>query len=188
MDRPTALALLGAQCAATVYPLLDSTALGLLLDATAAWTIWLPSTTYVPGDQVLPTVRNGHVYRAIVNQLYGTIGAPGISGAVEPIWPLYTNPDSRTGLTRPYWDGYSGGGRNYTVAMVADNTVIWQEAGPDSDNQWDLRLATYNGWIQKAGLASADYAVGIDRDKFSRDQVIAHCLLMAQRYQPTGIF
>lgn len=187
MDRPTALALLGAQCAATVYPTLDPTELGNLLDATSRWTVWAPTTPYAHGTIVIPTVRNGHSYRAIVNQQYSATPA-GVSAATEPIWPLFASPDSKVGVTRPYWSGYDQMSGNYSLSMVTDGTVVWQDAEPDSDTQWDLRLAAYNGWLQKMAKASADYDVGVDRDKYSRGQVVTHCLQMAQKYAPTGVF
>lgn len=187
MDRTAALALLGAQCAATVYPTLDSTALGTLLDNAARFTVWAPSTAYSHGALVIPTVRNGHVYRAIVNQQYSASPA-GVSAAAEPIWPLFSSPDSRVGVTRPYWSGYDQVSGNYSLSMVTDGTVVWADAGPDSDTAWDLRAATYAGWLQKAGKASADYDTGIDKDRYGRGQVITHCIAMAARYLPTGIF
>lgn len=186
MDQSAALAQLGAQCAATVYPTLSRVDLVLLLNAVAKFKLWMPNTTYAHGDVVIPTVRNGHTYRAIVNQQYSATPA-GVTDAVEPIWPLFSSPDSRVGVTRPYWSGYDQQSGNYSLSMVTDGTIVWQDAGADSAQQWDLRRATYNAWLQKAGLASADYAVGIDRDKYGRDQVIAHCMQMARSYAPTGI-
>lgn len=188
MDRPTAMARLAARCAAAAYPTLDSVALGLLLDETARYTVWAPVTSYQHGTVVQPTVRNGHLYRAIVSQQYSAAPA-GVSAAAEPIWPLYATPDSKVGVTRPYWSGYDQASGNYSLSMVADNTIVWQEAGPDSADPWDLRAAIYNGWLQKAGMASADYDVQADgKDRYSRSQVIAQCERMARKYLPTGVF
>lgn len=176
MDRAAALALLTAQCAAAVYPLMSATELGALLDATTGFTVWTPGTAYVYGQVVQPTVRIGHLYRVIV---------AGTSGPTEPDWPPYTSPDNRIGVTRPFWHNAPA---VYTSGLVQDQDIVWEEAGADSATAYDVRTATYQAWLAKAGKATADYTVAIDRDKYERGQVAQNCLMMAQRYAPLGIF
>lgn len=186
MDANGALAQLTADCAAGVYPTLNVAELGALLDAATRWTVWAPSTTYAHGARVIPTVRNGHVYQAIVNQQYSATPA-GVSDVTEPIWPLFSSPDSKVGITRPYWSGYDQMSGNYSLSMVTDGTIVWQDAGPDGDTPWDVRLATYRAWLQKAGKASADFDFTTNVSKFTREQVVTHCMSMARIYAPTGI-
>jgi hypothetical protein len=173
--RDDAIALLSLQCAATTYPTLDETALGVLIDGVARYTTWAPNQAYSYGDVVVPTVRNGHLYQC---EYAGT------SSGTEPAWPLYTSPDSRVAVTRPYWHGYVG---PMPGSMVTDGPVVWIEHGPDTASPYDVRLATYKAWLQKVALASADYDLQLDRDRYSRSQVAERCLDMANRFVPTGI-
>lgn len=176
MDRQTAITLVTAQCQASIYPLLSSTEIGTLVDATAGFVTWQASTSYAYGTVTQPTVRNGHLYKCIVG---------GTSGTTEPFWPLYTAPDLRVGLTQPHWHGFQG---MPPRSEVSDGTVLWLEFGPDTNGAYNARLATYNGWMQKAAKASADYDVSVDQDRLYRSQVYQNCLMMAARYAPSGIF
>ncbi len=186
MTREEALILLKAQCAATVYPVLSDQDIADLLDATLKWTIWAPTTAYEHGTIVLPTVRNGHVYRAIVNQQYSATPA-GVSAATEPIWPIFSSPDSRVGVTRPYWAGYDQQSGNYSLSMVTDGTVVWQDAGPDAADPYGVRLATYAAILRKIALATADYDVSTDGKSFKRSQVLTNLQALACRFAPTSI-
>jgi hypothetical protein len=174
-DRDNAIALVTAQCQATVYPTLDTTEVGNLVDASLGFTVWVLSTVYSYDDVVRPTKRNGHLFRVIVG---------GISSATaEPAWPLFTAPDLRPGLTRAHWYGFTG---PVPGSEVTDGTVVWIEAGPDDSTAFDAREATRQAWLMKAAKASADYDTRIDKDDYSRGQVIATCERMAVHYAPVG--
>jgi hypothetical protein len=179
MDRVSAVTLLGAQCAATVYPTLSGNDLNALLDEIAGSQRWRPTTPYAYGDVIVPTVRNGHAYRCIV---------AGTSDATEPAWPLYTTPDDRTGTTRPFWHGGLG---PYPGSQVGDGaTLLWMEDGPDPGADFtraQVKRATYNAWLRKAAAASADYDGTVGKNTYQRSQVYQHCLDMAQRYVPVAI-
>jgi hypothetical protein len=179
VDRTSALTLLGAQCAAAIYPTLSDDDLGTLLDGVAGVPVWAAATAYNYGDVVVPTVRNGHRYRCIV---------AGTSNASEPAWPLYTTPDDRTGTTRPFWHGGMG---PYPGSQVGDGaTLIWLEEGPDPGADFSraqVKRATFRAWLQKAAAASADYDGTVGKNEYLRSQVYQHCLDMAQRYVPISI-
>jgi hypothetical protein len=151
--------------------------IGAILDAQIEWDTWQPNTAYSYGDVVRPTVGNGHLYQCIV---------AGTSSDVEPTWPLYTAPDNKVAVTRPHWHGFYG---PYPGSQVTDSdTLIWIEAGFDVRAQYNVKRATYEAWQQKAAKASADYDVVVDKDKMDRSQVMANCLVMAERYRPIGGF
>jgi hypothetical protein len=174
MDRTTAFNLVRAQCAADTYPTLSTDEINTIIDAQGTYTTWAPSTAYSYGALVVPTVGNGHLYRAIV---------AGTSDTVEPFWPLYSTSDDRVGLTRPYYRGF---GTVY-LSQVGDGDIEWEEAGPVHE-MWDIRTASRNAWLLKAAKASADFDTTLDSNTYSRSQVIDHCLTMADRLAPTGIF
>ena len=187
MDRPAAFTQLKLRCAADTDPALSTEELTAILDATLRWSIWAPNTLYAFGALVIPTVRNGHTYKAVVNQQF-TPQPEGVSGPVEPIWPLYINPDRHISETRPYWGGFGGPLGHYAVAQVTDNAIIWQEAGPDDADPYDLRKAVYDAWLLKAGKASAHITATFGPDKTWANLVFDHCMLMAHRNAPSGIY
>jgi hypothetical protein len=178
MDRDTALALLSAQCAADTYPTLTTDELGTILDATVDATTWQPDTTYIYGQKVRPTTRNGHLYQCIV---------AGTSDATEPsVWPAYTTPDPRPGVTVPHWYGFINPIPGFT--QVGDGSVVWIECGFDGNTIYNLQDATYAAWLRKAAKASADYDVTVNAGSaFKRQQVVASCLAMAKQFRPTRI-
>lgn len=126
---------------------------------------WQPSTIYqaapasfgpldalpVNAQRVVPVTFNGHVYATTV---------AGISGTVEPVWPITPS------------------------ATIVDGTVTWQEAGAYLwSGTWSLAFAAATGWRWKAGKVSDQYTVGLGTgDTFAREQLMAHCLQMADRY------
>jgi hypothetical protein len=176
MDRDSAILLVKAQAAWDTYPTLDEGEVDALVDATVGYTTWTPATPYTYGKIVQPTVRNGHQYRCIV---------AGTSLDTEPVWPLYTAPDDRLGLTRPSWHGFTG---LYPGSQVSDGeTLVWIECGPDQDGGYDARTATWRAWLQKGAKASADYDGTVGKNTYNRSQVHQHCLAMARIYRPVRI-
>lgn len=139
-----------------VEPALDeATDLEPLLDAVQRASIWAVSTAYVYGDVVMPTTRNGHRYKCIV---------AGTSGTTEPTWLKSTAAQQTDGTSSP--------------------ALTWQEDGPDYSNVFDVRLASHNAWVMKAGKVSelTDYWIG--QQRVSEDQLFTHCMKMADRFAP----
>ena len=88
--------------------------------------VWEPSTDYVVGDVIQPTVRNGRWYRCCV---------AGTSSATEPTWPRY-----------PYGYYYFGSG---------STEPKFDDAGPDWNGRlYDIRGAIHDAWSLKASKAS----------------------------------
>lgn len=172
MDFNDAVVLLGDQCASTTYPELSDGDLQRILTSELRYVPWEAATAYDYGAVVIPTVNNGHIYRAIQG---------GTTAALEPTWPLYTASDSRVGTTRPNWAGDIPG------SQVTDGTVIWVEAGPITVTPWDINRASFRAWRQKAAKATGDTDFRAGQLSVSQSQVVKNCLAMAMQYAPTTI-
>jgi hypothetical protein len=83
----------------------------------------------------------------------------GTTAAVEPTWP-----------TR---DG----------ARVTDNTVTWEEAGPDYENVFDIRAAAHEAWLIKEAKAVELFDGGDQK----LSQIAERCREKAQAFSPVKI-
>lgn len=81
-----------------------------------------------------------------------------------------------TGATEPSWPTRGG-------AKVADGGVIWEEAGADFDNVFDIRAAAHRAWLMKAAKASELF----DSGRESLSQIGERCREMAQSFNPIGL-
>lgn len=63
------------------------------------------------------------------------------------------------------------------TGLLADFKIVYRV--PDL---WDLDAAAAEGWRWKAGKVTDRFDFQSDVSNFSRDQVIQHCLAMADRY------
>jgi hypothetical protein len=88
----------------------------------------------------------------------------GTSGSVEPQWPS------------PY--GLDVGGWH-----VVDNAVTWVYQGTAWLGSFGLDAAAAAAWRIKAGKAASRFGFMTDGQQFSRNQVHAMCLAMAQTYE-----
>ena len=88
--------------------------------------------------------------------------------------------DGMTDTTQPTWPTRRDG-------RVSDGTAMWQEAGPQYAEQWDLQRAAHWGWMHKAAMIAGDYNFSVDGQSFSRDQAVEHCLAMAAQFAPVVI-
>lgn len=111
-------------------PTISATELEEILLKHKRATTWAAATAYAVGDVILPTVRTGHRYRAVVG---------GTSGATEPY----------TGSNR--WPTHEGA----TVEEGSSSPKLkWQEDGLEYANIYDVRAAAYECWDLKAKKAS----------------------------------
>ena len=78
LSRLQAIKQLSDMCSATLYPELDNNQLGNLIDQHKKFRSWEPSTPYVVGDMIVPTIPNGRVYQCII---------AGTSTTTEPTFP-----------------------------------------------------------------------------------------------------
>lgn len=78
-DRTVAMQQLIGAVQPETAPTLNEEELGEILDQCLRATYWLPSETHRHGAAVMPSVFNGHRYRA---------DKSGVSASTEPNWPL----------------------------------------------------------------------------------------------------
>lgn len=159
MTRAQALAELRNRCAADTDPALSNADLSALLDGAGLAVAWAAETDYAVGARVVTTGRNGRLYRCIQS---------GESDTTEPDW----GPDPDT----------------FRGQLVLEGTgVMWQDEGPAPPDLWDLDAAAAAGWRWKAARCSDRTYFATNGQMFSRQQVHAQCLAMADRYAPIVI-
>lgn len=88
--------------------------------------------------------------------------AAGTSGITAPTWNVREN--SRTS------DG---------------DALVWLECETDFDGSvYDTRTAIHELWLFKAGMASSQFDISIDQQKWNRSQIYDHCMEMARSFAP----
>ena len=120
-DRVTALTLLTEYLQPAVAPTLTTTAssgeVDVILDRNKRASTWTAGAAYFVNDVVLPTVRNGHRYRAIVSGVSAATTQSGVQYVIVTAGGSYT---SVPGVT---FSGGGGAGAAGT-AIVANGMVV----------------------------------------------------------------
>jgi len=148
-------------CSAEFYPQLSSDDLLRIVDGSVRGSTHAVATAYAVGDRVVPATPNGRLYRAV---------RAGTSAATAPDW-----------ATEP--------GLQYTGQRYSDgDDLLWEDDGPAPVEMYDLKLAAQRAWLEKAGRAAADMAVSDQNKSVQLQQVHQHCLEMATRYRPMGVW
>lgn len=164
MDAATAETLLKAMVDWTSDPALDQSVITSLLAFAAVGddygnrpTNVATATAWSTGTVLVGKVisEGGRYWRCIV---------PGATGAVEPTWPALA--------------GMSPGS-----AQVSDGSVTWLDQGNTWAPSYVLDAAVAMGWRIKAAKAASRFAFMTDGQQFSRQQLIAHCLMLATAYE-----
>lgn len=78
-----------------------------------------------------------------------------------------------TAATEPTWP-------TRDAATITDGTVIWEEAGADYENVFDIRAAASQAWTLKQAKASQLF----DMPGQSLSQITDHCKQMAEAFEP----
>lgn len=147
-------------CSSDSYPALTSDDLLRIVDSCQRVSVHIVSTAYQVGDMVIPSTPNGRQYRCI---------RAGTSSSTAPTW-----------IAEP--------SLQYTGQIVADGAdLLWQDDGPTTQERYDLRLAAYRAWLEKAGRTATDIAVSDMNKTVQLQQVHEHCVAMASRYRPMVI-
>lgn len=154
-QKAAAMVKVKRNCQIDVEPIVEETEiLDMMADYQLAG-VWTEATVYVVGDVVIPTTRNGHLYRCVVG------GTSALLLVDEPGWPAR---ESSTIL-----DGDS------------DPVLLWQEAGVDyANNVIDVRGLSYDVWDLKASRATQLY----DVSSFKHSQVYDHCVAQRDKFAP----
>jgi hypothetical protein len=84
---------------------------------------------------------------------------------IEPAWP--------TCQSGRVWEG---------VADASGRQLVWEEAGPDFDNIYDVRRASYLAWDKKAKRVSQF----VDTKELHFSQVYDHCIEMRDSFVDVG--
>lgn len=81
-----------------------------------------------------------------------------------------------TAATEPTWPARDG-------ATITDGTVIWQEAGSDYENVFDIRAAAHEAWTMKGAKAVELFDAGDQK----LSQIADRCRDMAESFDPIRI-
>jgi hypothetical protein len=158
MTQADALAELKDLTASDDYPTLAQSFLEDLLDRYELYRVWEAEQDIEVGERFAPTVKNGRFYICVQE---------GQTGETEPAWP------TKAGA--------------FFGQQIADNEVIWEDAGKLPRKQWDLDRAAYDGWMRKAGATAGKFNIQDSGQNQQRAQIHAHCLTMAASFGRQGV-
>lgn len=181
MDAGTALGRLEMMVASSMDPVLtDEELLDLLTFARRpdrggndprnvdGASIWQAAHAYLLGDVVIG--GTGRWWRVIQQ---------GTSGASQPTWPNL----GTSYLSVLYGSSWPAAG----FTTVTDGTVVWVDNGTAWVPTYDLNAAAAEGWRRKAAKVTAKFDFATGDQQFSRSQVYAQCMSMAEEYSRRGI-
>ena len=131
-----------------------------------------PALTDVELNSILDSVQRASFWALSTAFVFGAVVLPvtknghryrcvqaGTTAATEPIWP------------------------KRDASQITDGGVIWQEAGADFENVFDIRAAAHQAWLMKASKAVELFDGG--NQKLS--QIAAACGEMAEKFAPIKI-
>jgi hypothetical protein len=155
ITRDQALAYVTLHAQTNSYPEIDIDTVGSFVDSNRRYSTWSANTAYAVGDYIVPTVPNGRIYKCVV---------AGTSSATEPGFPEYV-------LYKSY--------------RINDGTsLIWQDYGVISPDQYDTRSAVRSVWIYKAGILANQVDASDDNSNVKLSALQSQFLLMAEKYRP----
>lgn len=178
-----AVAKVKRSCAPLVDPVLSDLDIAAILTDLAGAATWTAGAAHVYGQIVVPTAPLGRRFICVL---------PGVSGTTEPQWliaPAWTG--SVNPLAGTWWGlGVVPFVENVTGTPwffgLADNTCAWRDYGGFAGELYDVRAATYQAWMLKAGRASADPKQKRVGPLMKEYMTYGQCLQQARRYQPIG--
>ena len=154
MTRDQAIEQIAFDAQASIYPELDSTELGRIVDQCKDYDIWTASTAYVVGDVVIASPSNGRMY---------CCRKPGTSGT--------TNPFPETASSAPYGCVYSD-----------DSDIYWADCGAASTSRYNVKKGASMAWRQKAGKVAHLLQVKDGQQDLQLGKLHEQCLLMSTKY------
>lgn len=154
MTRDQAIEQIAFDAQASIYPTLDSTELGRIVDQCMDYVVWTASYVYAVNDVVIANPHNGRMYRCI----YG-----GTSSTTNPF------PDNP--VSNSYGCVYTDG---------AD--IYWTDCGSASKDRWNVKKGASMAWRQKAGKVAHLLQVKDGQQDLQLGNLHKQCLLMADRY------
>lgn len=157
LTRDQAIDRLADYCQADIFPELDSSDLGTLIDRFKRFVVWATNTPYSVGDVVIPSIANGRKYICI---------KAGTSGTQTTIWPTY-------------------GVYNTVVGDGPD--LIWHDNGPASQEQYDVMQSARAGWLMKASRVSHLIGTQDGQQKIDSQNLQKQFLEMSFRFRPMEI-
>ena len=154
MTRDQAIEQVAFDAQASVYPTLDSTELGRIIDQCKDYDVWVAGTTYVFDDVVIPNPSNGRMYRCVKG---------GVSNTTSPF------PD--VPIQQAYGCVYSDG-----------SDIYWADCGQASSHRWNVKRGASMAWRLKASKVAHLLQVKDGQQDLQLGNLHKQCLIMADRY------
>ena len=148
-------------CQSTLYPELTDNQLGNLIDQHKKFATWQPSTSYLVGDMIVPTIPNGRVYQCII---------AGTSTTTEPTFPSI---------------GYAVGQCFYNYVGTPPNFygLTFQDNGFITTEVYDVRAAAKQAWLLKASIAANLANTSDGQMRIDLHTIQENCIQMAGKFR-----
>lgn len=161
LSRLQAIKQLSDMCQSTLYPELTDNQLGNLIDQHKKFRSWEPSTPYVVGDMIVPTIPNGRVYQCII---------AGTSTTTEPTFPSI---------------GYAIGQCFYNYVGTPPNFygLTFQDNGFITTEVYDVRASAKQAWLLKASIAANLANTSDGQMRIDLHTIQENCLQMAGKFR-----
>ena len=161
LSRLQAIKQLSDMCQSTLYPELTDNQLGNLIDQHKKFATWQPSTSYLVGDMIVPTIPNGRVYQCII---------AGTSTTTEPTFPSI---------------GYAVGQCFYNYVGTPPNFygLTFQDNGFITTEVYDVRAAAKQAWLLKASIAANLANTSDGQMRIDLHTIQENCIQMAGKFR-----